>query len=265
VLRESREPNGGLAYRFKHALIQDAAYSSLLKSRRQQYHGQSARALEARFPEIAETQPELLAGHYAAAGQFEAAISYWGTAGNRALARSANQEAVAHFTQGLALLAGLPETPERMQQELPMQTSLGVALMATQGYGAPEAGEAFQRAEALCQALGETQQLFQMAPAYGERAMEVELHWVKGRLLLTLAEPDRPAAEGSFRHAIDLARRCGARSQELQATMDLGRLLRGEERQEEARQMLAGIYGWFTEGFETADLREAAALLREWS
>ena len=120
-------------YLFKHALIQDAAYQSLLRSTRQQYHQRIAQVLEARFPEICETQPELLAHHYTEAGLLAQAIPYWQRAGQRAIERSANLEAIAHLTQGLEVLATLPDTPERAQQELDLQTTLGPALMATKG------------------------------------------------------------------------------------------------------------------------------------
>ena len=95
-------------YLFKHALIQDMAYQSLLHSIRQQYHQRIAQVLEARFPEVCATQPELLAQHYTEAGFLVQAIPYWQQAGQRAVERSANVEAVAHLTKGLELLATLP-------------------------------------------------------------------------------------------------------------------------------------------------------------
>ena len=102
-------------YRFKHALIQDAAYQSLLRSTRQQYHQRIAQVLEARFPETGETQPELLAHHYTEAGLREQAVPYWQRAGQRAIERSANLEAIGHLTKG-SLLATLPDTPARATQ-----------------------------------------------------------------------------------------------------------------------------------------------------
>ena len=105
-------------YLFKHALIQDAAYQSLLRSTRQQYHQRIAQVLEARFPETVETQPELLAHHYTEAGCAEQAIPYWQRAGQQASDRSAYLEAISHFTTGIELLTTLPETPERTQQAL---------------------------------------------------------------------------------------------------------------------------------------------------
>jgi class 3 adenylate cyclase/predicted ATPase len=147
-------------YSFKHALIQEAAYQSLLKSTRQQYHQRSAQVLEAQFPEIVETQPELLAHHYTEAGLASQAIPYWQRAGQQALQRSANPEAVQHLTTGLELLATLPETPARGQQELDLRMTLGPALMATRGYAAPEVEQTYARARELCRQVGETPQLF---------------------------------------------------------------------------------------------------------
>src|SRR5262249_26616804 len=147
-------------YVFKHALIQDAAYESLLKSTRQQYHQQIAQVLVERFPETAETQPELVAHHYTEAGLGAQAVPYWQRAGQRALQRSANPEAVQHLTKGLEVLQTLPDAPQRLQQELDLQLSLGPALTAVKGFGAPEVEQSYARARALCQQVGETPQLF---------------------------------------------------------------------------------------------------------
>src|SRR5262249_10341279 len=97
-------------YRFKHALIQETAYQSLLRSTRQQYQQRIAQVLEARFPETGETQPELLAHHYTEAGLGTQAIPYWQRAGQRAIQRSAHVEAMSHLTKGLEVLAALPDT-----------------------------------------------------------------------------------------------------------------------------------------------------------
>jgi predicted ATPase len=147
-------------YVFKHARIQDAAYESLLRSKRQQIHQQIAQVLEKRFAEAKETQPELLAHHYTEAGLIEQAIPYWQQAGQRAIERSAN-------------------------------------------------------------------------------------------------------AEACFLKAIDIARRQQAKSLELRATVSLSRLWQKQGKKKEARQILAEIYDWFTEGFDTVDLQEAKALLKE--
>jgi class 3 adenylate cyclase/predicted ATPase len=146
-------------YFFKHALIQDTAYQSLLKSTRQQYHRQIAQVLEGRFPDTTETQPELVAHHYTEAGLMAQAIPYWHQAGQRALQRSAHVEAVAHFTTGLELLKTVPETPERIRHELTLQTALSSALVVTKGLGAPEVRKAYDDARELCQRAGETPRL----------------------------------------------------------------------------------------------------------
>jgi TOMM system kinase/cyclase fusion protein len=147
-------------YRFKHALIQDAAYQSLLRSTRQRYHQRIAQVLEARFSESCQTQPELLAHHYTEAGLVELAIPHWRRAGQRALEGSAYVEAIAHLTKGLALLETLPDTPERSRQELLVQMTLGPALMATKGGGAPEVERLYTRARELCERVGEPSELF---------------------------------------------------------------------------------------------------------
>jgi tetratricopeptide (TPR) repeat protein len=147
-------------YIFKHALIQDAAYQSLLKSRRQQLHQQIAQVLEERFAQIKETQPELVAYHYTEASLIKQALPYWQQAGERATQRSAYVEAINHLTRELELLKLLPDTLARNQQELTLQIALGVPLMATKGFSAPEAGAVYRRARELCQLVGETPQLF---------------------------------------------------------------------------------------------------------
>jgi predicted ATPase len=147
-------------YIFKHALIQDAAYQSLLKSTRQQYHQQIAHVLAEQFAETTETQPELLAHHYTEAGLIGQAIPYWQKAGQRAIQRSAHVEAISHLTKGLELLKTLPDTPERTQQELTLQLALGTPLIATKGYKALEVEKACARALELCRQLGETPEFF---------------------------------------------------------------------------------------------------------
>jgi tetratricopeptide (TPR) repeat protein len=146
-------------YTFKHALIQDAAYQSLLRSTRQQYHQRIAEVVEAQFPETVETQPELLARHYTAAGCAEQAVAYWQRAGQQASDRSAYLEAISHLTTGIELLKTLPETPEHTQQALTLYIGLGAALLVTKGHGAPEVEHAFTQARALGQQVGETSQL----------------------------------------------------------------------------------------------------------
>jgi class 3 adenylate cyclase/predicted ATPase len=153
-------------YTFKHALVQDAAYSSLLRSSRQQLHAQIADALETHFPELMAIQPELFAQHYAEAGLIEKSIAYWGRAGQKSTASSAMAEAAAQFQKGLDQLELLPETPERQCQELEFCSSLGAALRFVKGQAAPEMGHAFARARELWEHLGSPSQ-FRHIP-YGQ-------------------------------------------------------------------------------------------------
>jgi class 3 adenylate cyclase/predicted ATPase len=147
-------------YLFKHALVQDAAYQSLLKSRRQQLHQQVAQVLAEQFPETVATQPELVAQHYTAAGLIAQAIPYWQQAGQRASQRGANAEAVSHLTTGLELLKTLPDTPARTRQELSLQLALGGLLTATKGFAAPEVERAYTHARELCEQIGDREQVF---------------------------------------------------------------------------------------------------------
>jgi class 3 adenylate cyclase/predicted ATPase len=145
-------------YRFKHALIQDAAYQSLLKSTRQQHHQRIAQTLESRFSETVSAQPELLAHHYTEAGLTAQAIPYWQAAGQRALQRYANNEAATHARRGLELLSTLPETPQRAKQELSLQILLGPALSCVHG---PQSVEhIYARACELARHVGSTPGLF---------------------------------------------------------------------------------------------------------
>jgi predicted ATPase len=148
-------------YIFKHALIQDAAYASLLKSTRRHYHQQIAHVLAECCPELAETQPELLAHHYTEADLGTQAIPYWQRAGQQASERAGYVEAASLLSKGLALVESLPDTPARVQQELELQMALGPAVMATKGTANPEVEQTYARARALCQQVGDTPQLFQ--------------------------------------------------------------------------------------------------------
>ena len=138
-------------YLFKHALIQDAAYQSLLKSTRQQVHQRIAQVVETRFPASVETQPELVAQHYSVAGCTEQAIPYWQRAGQQASDRSANVEAISHFTTRVELLKTLPETPARTPYALTLYIALGAASLMTKGHAAPEVEHAYMQARTLCQ------------------------------------------------------------------------------------------------------------------
>jgi predicted ATPase len=178
-------------YTFKHALIQDTAYASLLKSTRQQYHHRIAQVLEAQFPKTVTTQPELLAHHYTEAGLSAQAVPYWQRAGQHAIERSAYLEAIAHLTTGLEVLTILPDTPERAKHELDFQLALGPALMIIKGWAAPEVARVYNQARTLCQHVGDTPQLFPVLWGlwlfYIGRG-EVQAARELGEQLLTLAQ-----------------------------------------------------------------------------
>ena len=157
VYRRGAAPD--VVYSFKHALVQDAAYGTLLKSRRQHLHARIAQVMEEQFPELVETQPELLAQHYTGAGLTEQAIVYWEKAGERAIQRSANAEAIERLSKALELLATVPETPERIRQELALQTRLGPAVIAVKGFGAPDVEAVYTRARELCARVADCPQL----------------------------------------------------------------------------------------------------------
>jgi predicted ATPase len=184
-------------YLFKHALIQETAYQSLLRSTRQQYHQRIAQALEAQFLETTEGQPELLAHHYTEAGLNEQAVGYWHKASQNAIQRSAHVEAISHLRTGLALLQTLPETPERTRREVEMLIVLGASLIATQGYAAPEVGETYTYARQLCEHLEDSSQLFPVLRGlwnyYLVRA-ELKTAHKLGEQLLTLAQQSQDSA-----------------------------------------------------------------------
>jgi class 3 adenylate cyclase len=146
-------------YLFKHALVQDAAYASLVRSRRQQLHAQIARALEEQFPDVVASEPEVLAHHFTAAGLTERAVHYWQRAGQQASDRSAYLEATKHFNTGIELLKTLPDTPARNQQELALHIALGAALIVTKGHASVEVERAYLKARELCHGMGDTSEL----------------------------------------------------------------------------------------------------------
>src|SRR5215475_11537139 len=148
-------------FAFKHVLLRDAIYDTLLRSKRQQIHADIAAILEHDFPKLVENQPEVLAFHYQEASNHQLAIRYWLKSGQRALAHSANVEAIANFRKALQLLNVLPETPERIKQEIDIQLALGIPLIAVRGYTAAETREAFSRARTLCLRLGNIPEYFQ--------------------------------------------------------------------------------------------------------
>ena len=158
LFREGMPPDA--TYTFKHALIQDAAYDSLLRKRRQEIHARIATKLEADFPEVVAAEPETLAHHFREAGFAEMAVAYWLKAGQLALRRSANAEAIAHLRKGIELFPSLSDSGERLKLEIQLQTALGVALMGAKGFGSPDVLQAMSRARVLSERLGDDHQLF---------------------------------------------------------------------------------------------------------
>jgi class 3 adenylate cyclase len=148
---------------FKHALVRDAAYGTLLRDRRRSLHLRIGRTLEAGFGDLVETQPDLLAHHFMQAGSTELAVLYLGKAGRNALARSAMTEAAAQLRKALELLPQLPDGAQRHRQELTLQIALGNALIAATGYTAPETGRVYQQARVLAEQLADTPNLIHVA------------------------------------------------------------------------------------------------------
>src|SRR5262245_9845471 len=141
-------------YVFKHALVQEAAYASLVRRRRQQLHAEIARALEAQFPDVVTSEPEVLAHHFTAAGLIEPAVLYWQRAGQHAVDRSAYSEAARHFNAGIELLPKLPDTPARTRQEIALHIALGAAQIVVKGHAAAEVEQTYLRARELCERIG---------------------------------------------------------------------------------------------------------------
>ena len=403
-------------YRFKHALIADAAYENLLKSRRQVLHRRVAEVLRDRFADTATVEPELLAHHFTQAGLTEAAIEWWGTAGQRSLARSALVEAAEQLKRALDQIATLPATPALRREEIKLEVAfanalaltgdlvdgkehydralaiydpaehgplttrsgrdVGVTLLSFRsscvwqlGYpaasrndaeravkNARETGEATTLMYALFSAvvdhircgncaaahtevdglialadekgaaywnacgtaargwlftetgkasdavraittgitslrstgatLHEPRHLWHLAMAYAELGQlddawrciddaiekverskekwcEAEVRRIAGEIALKSLAPDPEKAEAYFERALAVARQQQAKSWELRAAMSMARLWRDQAKRDEARDLLAPVYGWFTEGFDTLDLKEAKALLDE--
>jgi predicted ATPase len=157
VFRRDTPPEA--TYTFKHALVQDAAYQSLLKSKRQELHARIAHALK-RSPDVVEGAPEVLAQHLTDAGLAARAVPYWRRAGELAAGRSANVEAIAHLSKGLELVGTLPDAPEHLEEELALRLAIGGPLIATRSEAANEVERTYSRAWALCDQLGRSAELF---------------------------------------------------------------------------------------------------------
>ena len=196
-----------VSYVFKHALVQDAAYGTILLSKRQPLHARCAEVLQTAFPELAGQKPEILAHHYTEAGLADRAIELWLVAGQRAAERSANLEAIGHLTKGLAVLNSLPQGESRDRYELQLQNGIGVPLIAAKGYAAAETGAAFRRARVLAEQLGDGTQLIQAL--YGLWAYESSLG-------------EHQAAEGLATLLLRLATNAGDQTVALVARRALG-------------------------------------------
>lgn len=149
----------GMTYAFKHSLLHEAAYQIQLRSRRQDYHGQVARAYLSELPRIVDTQPEIVAHHFERAGACEPSARYWHLAGMRARAQSAYLEATSHFRKALRQLGALPSTPTSLRDEIHTTVALGSTLIATHGYAAPEVRTIYERASELAERSGQTREL----------------------------------------------------------------------------------------------------------
>jgi predicted ATPase/class 3 adenylate cyclase len=192
-------------YLFKHALVQDAAYGTLLRETRRQLHGRIAKALEDYFPGTVETQPELIAHHCAQAGLHRKAIEYLGMAGQRAIERSSNPEAIGHLKRALELLHSLPADPEHAQVALKLEVMLAQAMIASKGYSSPETMEVLLRAKKLITEATETSQRFTIL--YGTWACyyvggEVNKQHVAATEFLSAAETQDDAAALCLAHRV---------------------------------------------------------------
>ncbi len=213
-------------YSFKHALIQEAAYQSLLKSTRQQYHERIARAMIEQFESEAGAHPEFVAMHFTEAGNLGAALQWWSKAGQHAFRRASFFEAIAHYTKGLRLLELLPQTQARDQIELGLRVEQGYALIPIKGWAAPETAQAFTRAGQLFDGAGESAKHFRALWGLGA------FHFVRG---------DQHAARQVAQHCILVAQR----ADDLDALMEAYYL----------RGIVACMMGDFDAG--AADLRQS--------
>jgi predicted ATPase/class 3 adenylate cyclase len=199
IFRRGTPPDA--EYTFKHALVQDTAYGTLLRGRRRQIHARIAVTLEDQFPDIVVAQPALLAQHCAQAGLVEKAVVYWLKAGRQSSARSATTEAAAQLRKGLDALDGLPDGPERRQHELDLQLALGWSLMATKGFSAPEVDETFARARALAEQTDRPEYLWRLLLG------QWVFHSVRGEHKLALSLADQVEKIGEAQNDVRAQRR----------------------------------------------------------
>ena len=233
LLQRGAQPNA--IYVFRHALLQDAAYGSLLRRTRQQYNSRIAELLERDAP---DTPPEVLAHHYTEAGRPEKAIAYWQTAGQAALQSWALAEATQHLERGLALIGDLPDSPARALDELSLRVAIGVPLMLTRGFAAPDVEATYRRAFELCADVGDSAADRLFPALYGL--------WIYYQVKALY-----PKAEEMGERLLELARRSGDSSIEIGALHALGasRFWRGQvgQARDDLEQALA-IYDAETHG-----------------
>ncbi len=181
---QQRGRGSRLTYSFKHALLQDAAWQSMLKKKRQQFHQRIGEAIEQKFPDICSETPEVLAQHFTEAGLPEKAIEFWDRASVRSLKRSAHREAIEQLTRGIELLRSLPEDRHHAELEVDFHVRLGVSLQSTKGYSAPEVETNYERAHELCDQLGDAEKAFPVL--YGLfRYFMLRANYAKSRELAT--------------------------------------------------------------------------------
>jgi class 3 adenylate cyclase/predicted ATPase len=232
-------------YTFKHALVRDAAYASLLKSRRHELHVRVASALQERFPEIVANQPEVLARHFTQAGLVPQAIAYWRRAGERANEHSASMEAIADLEEGLRLVANLPDPKQRLEEEFALRMAISGPLTATKGYAAPEVECAYLRARELSEQLGRSSELFAVLRGLWN------CQYSRGELL---------TGHDLARHLVALARKQGEPLRDALAHRALGSTLFFLGRFAEAREKLEQCIA-FDEAGTASGNRRAAILL----
>ena len=214
---------------FKHALVQDTAYGMLLRRPRQSLHARIAGTLEEHFPSLSQTRPEIPAHHFTEAGLLEKAVTYWRLAGRQSVAKSGFAEAISQLRTGLRLVADLPETHERKQQELGLQIALAGALTVVKGYAHPDVAAAFGRARSLIAdtgragtvvhfsmlrglwaaefvggrpkaALDYANEFLSLAESQGDSGVSATGHWLVGRVLIAMG--DYPAATAQLERAV---------------------------------------------------------------
>jgi tetratricopeptide (TPR) repeat protein len=218
-------------YAFKHALIQEVAYQSLLRGVRQTHHLRAARVLESRFADRAAENPEILAQHYAGAGMPELAVEQWARAGRRALERSAHREAILHLRQGLDLLRAMPDGPERRDRELQLLLTLGPALIATYGHAAAAVRDTYSRAREL---------------AAEDTDLDRRFEILTGLVTAFFVRAEMVEARGAAEEMVALARRMGDPGRGMAASIALGTALLGTG-------AVADALGWLEEGIAAYD------------